>query len=307
MRTVWRAAVFAIHFALASAHAKSVDIPSLWNFDDPAASEQTFRSQLATATGDLRLELLTQIARTYGLRRRFDDAHRLLDELEPQMQAAGAAPRVRQLLERGRTWRSSGKPDAARPLFLAAWNLARTGGLDGLAVDAAHMVALVEPQTDDQLAWNRRALDLAERSSEPYARNWKASLYNNIGWTLHDAGRFEEALKYFEAAVPEREARQQVNEVRLAKWAVARCLRSLKRFDDAMTFQRALEREYAATGRADGYVLEEIAELLDTIGTKSEAIAYFKRAVEELGKDEWFVRNEGKRLARLREKARIVN
>ncbi len=301
MVRAWLAAV-GVALSVYASTARSTDIAELWNFNDPAASERVFRDQLKSATGDLRLELLTQIARTYGLRSRFDEAHQLLDEIEPQLKDAGGAPRVRQSLERGRTFRSSGKPDQARPLFVAAWDLAQSSRLDGLAVDAAHMVALVEANTEDQLAWNQRALALAERSSEPYAQSWKASLYNNIGWSLHDAGRFDEALRNFEAAQREHERLKRVAGTRVARWAVARCLRSLNRLDEALKIQRTLEAEFAAANEADGYVFEELAELLDAMGKPDEAKAYFRRAADELGKDGWFVKSESARLERLRTK-----
>ncbi len=237
------------------------DIPDLWDFDQPDRSEERFRAALSDSEGDARLELLTQIARTYSLRARLDEAHRLLDEIEPQLAAAGPAPRVRHLLERGRTFRSGGAPDRAKPLFVDAWELGRASGLDGLAIDAAHMVALVEVKTEDQLAWNERALGLSRRATDSYARNWQASLHNNIGWSLHDAGRFPEALAHFEAALKERERRKQVKEIRIAKWTVARCLRSLGRRDEALAIQQALNAEWAAEGKSDKYVLEELKEL----------------------------------------------
>ncbi len=70
----------------------SVDVDSYWEYSDPAASEQRFRQALGSAKGDERLEILTQVARSYSLRKRFDEAHRILDEMRPQVDAAG--PRV---------------------------------------------------------------------------------------------------------------------------------------------------------------------------------------------------------------------
>jgi hypothetical protein len=72
-----------------------MDIDSFWEYSDPAASESRFRGALAAASADERLELLTQVARTYSLRKQFGQAHALLDEVEPQLPAAGAAPRAR--------------------------------------------------------------------------------------------------------------------------------------------------------------------------------------------------------------------
>ena len=166
-RTVIILASAALAFAAATVRAAT--IVEMWDFADPAKSEQRFRDALAGAGGDWRLELETQIARTYSLRSRFADAHRLLDEVEPQLAKAATKPRLRYLLERGRTFNSAGDKAAARPLFLQAWDLGQRADEEDLAIDAAHMVAIVEGG-QSALEWNRRALALAERARDPAAR-----------------------------------------------------------------------------------------------------------------------------------------
>src|SRR5438045_2909088 len=99
------------------------DIDSFWEYTDPAVSEERFRAALISAYGDQRLELLTQIARTYGLRQRFSEAQDLLNLVEEQLAHAGPRPRVRYLLERGRAFNSSGDKEQARRLFVEAWEL----------------------------------------------------------------------------------------------------------------------------------------------------------------------------------------
>src|SRR4030042_4740929 len=118
--------------ALESARRGPMDIESFWEYSDPAASEQRFRQALESAEGNERLELLTQIARSYGLRDRFEEAHQLLDEVESQLPGAGPRPRLRYLLERGRTYNSGGDGDKARSLFVQAWEGAQPGGQEGL-------------------------------------------------------------------------------------------------------------------------------------------------------------------------------
>ena len=49
---------------------------------------------------------------------------------------------------------------------------------------------------------------LAETAGDERARNWAASLYNNLGWTYHDQGRYAEALQMFEKASPSPSARR---------------------------------------------------------------------------------------------------
>ncbi|UCG96042.1 MAG: tetratricopeptide repeat protein [Burkholderiales bacterium] len=278
-----------------------MDIDSYWEYGDPAASEARFRAALAQARGDERLELLTQVARTYSLRRDFAQAHRLLDQVEPELAAAGPAPRVRYLLERGRTFNSAGDKDRAKPLFVEAWQIASASGLDGLAVDAAHMVPIVVGGAEGA-QWTRRGVELARRSSDAKARAMLPALLNNHAWNLHDEGRYEEALPVFREAETAWLATGRQPQGRIARWSVARCLRSLGRHEEALQVQRALEQEWAASGGADGYVFEELAELLEATGKPEAAKPYFRRAADELGKDDWFVKNEPARLARLRER-----
>src|SRR5581483_5923987 len=104
------------------------DIDSLWDYYDPAATEAKFRELLPAATtagtAGYLAELLTQLARTEGLQRRFDEADADLDRAEALIHAGDARQRVRLLLERGRVRNSSGDPAAAKPLFVESFELA---------------------------------------------------------------------------------------------------------------------------------------------------------------------------------------
>jgi tetratricopeptide (TPR) repeat protein len=286
--------------AMMGAMGHATDIDALWEYSDPAASEARFRAALETAEGDHRLELLTQVARTHSLRRNFDAAHRQLDQIAPELAGAGPRPRVRALLERGRSFNSAGDRERARALFEDAFGQAQVAQLDGLAVDAAHMVAITHGGTLDAIDWNRRGLALARTSSDGKAQALIPAMLNNSAWDLHDMGRFAEALPWFEEALAVWTARQRPHQIRIARWSLARCQRSLGRYDAALVIQRALADEHAAAGTVDGYVFEELAENLLALRRPLEARAYFERAAEVLGGDAVFVRNEAPRLARLR-------
>src|SRR5690349_2329616 len=125
----------------------------LWDFNDLDLSEARFREQLARETTDAgRAEVLSQLARVEGLRGSYERCDELLDEAE----ALGGAE-VRVLLERGRRARSSGQPGAGQEQFERAFELAREIGEDVLAVDAAHMIAIV----DDIEGWTARGVEIA--------------------------------------------------------------------------------------------------------------------------------------------------
>jgi tetratricopeptide (TPR) repeat protein len=124
-------------------------------------------------------------------------------------------------------------------------------------------------------------------------------MLNNAAWDLHDMGRYGEALPLFEQAQTEWTARGKPERIRIARWSVARCLRSLCRWEEALAIQRDLEAEHAAADSVDGYVFEEIAENLAALGDMAAARPYFAHAYAELSKDPWFVQNEAARLAGL--------
>lgn len=276
-----------------------MDIDALWDYGDPAASEQRFRAALDTASAEQQLELQTQIARTLSLRRRFDEAHAMLDAVRPRA-ATTPAVQVRYGLERGRTFNSAGQREPARSLFEQAFAQAQAARLDALAVDAAHMVAITHAGNPAALDWNRRGIDLARASSDPQARRLVPAMLNNSAWDLHDMGRPAEALVLFEQALAEWTARGSPSQVRVAVWSVARCLRSLGRHDEALARQQALLAEHLRAGSSDGYVNEEIAENLLALGRADEAQPQFATAARLLAQDDGLAKAEPQRLVRLR-------
>jgi tetratricopeptide (TPR) repeat protein len=232
------------------------DATSLWDFDDPAGSERRLRDAADIAEGAHRLVLLTQVARALGLQERYDEGHALLDDLALSDDEVAA----RVSLERGRLLRSAGAPEAARPHFDAAERSAAEAGLDVLRIDAIHMQALVADPAD-RLAVNERALEIVARSGDPAARNWDASLLNNIGMVHAEADDFAAALAVFEQALAARERQGDPEGIRVARWMVAWALRNLGHHADALTMQREIKAELDAEGRTDPFVDEEL-ELL---------------------------------------------
>ena len=277
-----------------------------WDFDHPAASEATFREELARLpqTSAARLELLTQLARAQGLQRRFGAADATLAEVERMLSGQPAVVKVRYLLERGRVLNSSKRPDQAVPLFREALDLARQAHEDFLAIDAAHMLGIAAPLAE-RLRWNLEAVAMTERTDNARAKRWLASLYNNIGWTYHDRGEYALALAYFERALPQWEARGEKSAIRAARWSIGRGLRSLERYHEALTIQEALLAEIEKSGETDGYVYEEIGELHLARGDAAQAKPWFAKAYAALAQDVSLKDTEPARIERLRQLAEM--
>jgi tetratricopeptide (TPR) repeat protein len=279
------------------------DFDSLWNYDKPAETEKQFREilPLVQKSGDIgyMAELLTQIARTLGLQQRFQEAHALLDSVQPMLEEAGPRAKVRHLLERGRAYNSSGQKENAVEQFNQALQLSSQEKLDFYAVDAAHMLAIATPSPEHQ-GWNLKAIALAEASSDPKARNWLGSLYNNLGWDFFFKKDYGEALKLFEKALEHRQQQGKPAFILSARWCVAKTLRMLGKVDSALAMQFELEKKWEKAGEQDGFVYEEIAECLLSLKLEKEATKYFALAHQYLSKDPWLSRDEPERLERLR-------
>lgn len=284
--------------------AEQRDFDKLWNFDDPAATEQKFRELLPSAEKgkDMAyyLELLTQLARTQSLQRKFTEAHEILDKVMKKLKPEHIVPRIRFMLERGRTFNSSKEYEKARELFMGAYMQADKYGEDNLAIDAVHMLGIVD-KGEESLKWNELAIQMAEETEDEKAKGWLGALYNNTGWTYHDMEEYDKALELFERNVKWHTERNSGMQLYIAKWSVARCLRSLGRTEEALEMQLALrgkdDEMYACE---DGYNSEEIAECLYALGRADEAKPYFKRAYEQLSKDIWVQDNDKEKLERLK-------
>jgi tetratricopeptide (TPR) repeat protein len=250
-------------------------IDEAWDFGKPALSEERFAALAATLEGAEAAEVRTQQARSLGLQKRFDEARELLNAIPSDLIASNPRLEVRWQLEMGRTYNSGGDPETARKYFEKAYEKASDAGLEWLAIDAGHMIAIASPP-DEGLTWNERCLSQAESATEPRARKWRGSLLNNLGWTLMDLGRPQEALLAFERAVPVREEYGAPEPLRIAKWCVGRALRELGRFDEAL----AIHQNLLAQG-ADGFVEEEAAECLLALGRPLEAQPHFAKAYHD--------------------------
>lgn len=261
---------------------------ALWDFSDLDLSETRFRAQLEHETTDAgRAEVLSQLARVEGLRGRFEQCDELLDEAEA---LAGNTARV--LLERGRRERSSGRDGAGLAQFEQAFELACASDDEVLAIDAAHMLAIV----DDSEGWTARAVAIASSSDDPGVRYWLGPLYNNVGWSRYEAGDAAGALAAFELALASRERddpRPYPRET--ARYAVGKALRANGRPGDAAAALEECLAWAAEAGVEDGYFHEELAEDYAALGRDADARDQARRALELASEDD-----DPARIARLR-------
>ncbi len=261
-----------------------VDVNALWDFGNPQLSEQRFREALTGATvPDDQMVLETQIARTFGIRKEFEPAREVLAEIYPKLGAASSEVNARYWLELGRTYCSASHPaesqtedvkQRAREAYTLAFDFARAGAFDGLAVDALHMMTMVDTDPEAQIEWNEKAIAFMDASNDAAAKKWAGSLRNNLGYALHMAGRYEEALVEFELSrIARQEAGNEQGE-RIARWMIGWTLRAAGRLDESLAVQLCLEKEWEEVGTESPYVFGELEILYRALGNEARADHY---------------------------------
>jgi tetratricopeptide (TPR) repeat protein len=282
------------------------DLPPIdasWNYEDPIASERAFSMLLEDLPRDApapyRAELLTQLARSVALQRRFDDADRWLDAAAAV--AGGGTDRVlvRLRLERGRVRNDLGEAASALDLFREAWDLARGAGEERLAIDAAHMLGYVAPP-EEAVRWNEAAIATASASESPASRAWLGTLHMNLAAKCLSLGRFEAAMQAYGKAERHRREAGRVRGARDARVGAAKALRLAGRPGEALTVVRELLSEPDVDPAWNAYADEEAGEALLALGRPDDARAHFARACPLLAADPWFPPTDAERLERIR-------
>ncbi|MET1015316.1 tetratricopeptide repeat protein [Leifsonia flava] len=237
-------------------------LDTLWDFSDPAASAERFQAAAddLAYSEEAREEIATQLARALGLMEQYDDAEAVLDSIVPSSPIVEA----RIALERGRLRLAQSEPVVAVPLFTKAARRAASGRVTFLTLDALHMLAIADAGHEEE--WAEVGFAVLERAGQPRTRRWGVALHNNLGWYLHDGGRAAEALPHFERALEYAREVGTADQRFIGRWAVARCLRTLGRTDEALVQQRSL----AEKRPDDPYVAAEIRALTEDRSTIEE-------------------------------------
>ncbi|MDP4200055.1 MAG: hypothetical protein Q8922_06440 [Bacteroidota bacterium] len=273
---------------------------TLWNYGDPGETERRFRELLPAAElshdAEYLAQLLTQIARCEGLQGKFEMGHATLDAAEQLISKHDLRlARARYLLERGRAYNSSNQRESALPLFHQAYDVASALNESRYAVDAVHMIAIAEVEPAIQLEWNLKAIALAEATNE---RGWLFALYNNVGETYLSLGEYDSAYDYFSRLAALQAERTGSPDMYTVKDR-AKAARLAGRMQESQTLMQPILDRLLTEGKDDGYIRQELAEALYSLGKGELAGPHYAMAFELLSVDDWVVQNEPQQLQRM--------
>ena len=233
-------------------------------------------------SGDYRDELLTVLAKTYASPGSAHEGMVILRQLRERVNRLSPRSRACLALEDARLKNAASYASAdAKRGFEEAFELARSGRFDDLALDAAHMLSgVVFDDEEAQLRWSMEAVRLAEVSRMPDAHARLGAMYHDAAWAHHEWERYDEALALFEKALRVRESRGDDPEaIFIARWSVAMMWRELGRPEQALEAQLDLASQ---RDLPDAHNLGEIARCLIALGRQQEAHAYIDAAVHAL-------------------------
>ena len=292
--------------------AEVVDSDLPWDVTDPVRSEirlRRLRDELAKDPQQRArwIEVTTQIARAQSLQGKLVEAERSIEEAERLLPTVTElVPTLRVLLERGRLLVHRRTPSEARSRFFDVWKLATEAGETFFAVDAAQMLSVIEtPKKRGE--WTLRALELAEKSTDPRVRRWCGPLHVELGWHFAELLQLPRALECFDAAIERFKSDGASRQASMARCWGARTLRLMNRFEEALAIQQEVQHELQHLGMSDGFVFEEIGECLRALKRTPEAEVYFKRAYDLLSADEWIANNDSARIKRLKTLGNVKN
>ena len=275
-------------------------INTLWNFGDVTATRNKFLELLpqAQASGDKSyyLQLLTQLARTHSLQNNFDEAHKILDTVEKQLNPDLKVARVRYLLERGRCYNSSNQQERSIPYFMEAVDIAHSINETRLEVDAIHMVAIAKSDPKDQVEWNLKGIERATATSE---KGWLHALYNNIGESYLRLKEYDNAYKYFHLLAELQKEQSGESDIYTLK-DEAKALTLGGKPQEALVILEPVSKKLTESNEENGWIENEVAEALYALNRKGKAQPHFKKAYELLSKDDYCIKYEPERLEHLK-------
>ena len=272
-----------------------VNIFDLWDSDDPAVSLERFLRNARESTDDpAKAFALTQAARAFGFQGRPLEARAVLAEADLLLPVDGNQ-RAQYWMELGRIENREKNSIAALSCFQKSLALASD---EYLMVDAAHMIAVVVPK-EERPERGLFALSLARRASDEKARYWIGPISNNLGWTYMELGKPEKAVDYFRESLVCRLTQKDEKPIRLARYALGRALRASGHCNEAIV----VLNEALAMGGSIGFIEEELAECLSSLGQTVEARPLFLIAYNKLKANTDLGEREPERLSRLLERS----
>jgi len=165
----------------------------------------------------------------------------------------------------------------AQSTFDKMYNYCSSNALYGRAVDAAHMIALVAADPEEQIKWSYLGIEAAEASD---VGTWLGPLWNNLAGIYYDQKNYDSALTCYQKARDYHWQYSGETAKLYADYHVGMTYRLVGKFDEAGQWLRPVlawaERlgDHSAIGQAS----EDLGETMIGLGQKAAGLKLLKQA-----------------------------
>ncbi|MBD3232688.1 MAG: tetratricopeptide repeat protein [candidate division Zixibacteria bacterium] len=179
-------------------------------------------------------EARSMIARCYLITGKKEEGRPWLEKAEETASPDDPQGWSRLLGVKGRFQWQDDKKKKATETFKGMYEYCSERGMHTRAIDAAHMVAITGAP-EEQIEWGLKGIKEAEEGN---VTGWLAPLWNNLGWTYEDQGRYQESLQaYLKAREYHWRYGTERNKL-IADWAVGHAYNKLGEHDQAAQWLR---------------------------------------------------------------------
>ncbi|WEM43710.1 hypothetical protein PTW35_07995 [Photobacterium sp. DA100] len=155
------------------------DYMALWNDDNPELTAATYFSMLnmAASSADKTFlsELLSQISRTFVVRKDFEQARYYLGQAEVYLDDAEPRARAYFLREKARLYSQTQQREEATGLLIEAWQIADQQQYEQLAIETALDLSddnISHLNQVDRVHWRKIAKQLSASAQDERAKIW---------------------------------------------------------------------------------------------------------------------------------------
>ncbi len=172
----------------------------------------------------------------------------------------------------------------SRQTFDQMYNYCVVNSLWGRAVDAAHMIAIVADNFEDQLEWSMKGIEAAEANDQ---EKWLGPLWNNLAGTYYDKKQYDSALScYIKAREYHWRFSGETGKL-FADYHVGMTYRLLGNYEEAGKWLRPVLAwaERLNNNSAIGQACEDLGEAMIGLGEKEEGLKLLKQARDAYQKE----------------------
>lgn len=225
-------------------------------------------------------EALAQVARMHLVQGQKEDGRAYLEQAAAIADESDPMGWSRYLGVQGRFQWQDNDLTTARATFERMYDYCSINALHGRAVDAAHMVAIVAGNPEEQIEWGRRGIEAAEAAEQ---ERWLGPLWNNLAATYWENKQFDTALECYMKARDYHWRFSDETAKLFADYHVGMTYRHMGRYKEAQQWLRPVLAWAERLGNhgAIGQACEDLGEAMIAEGNRGEGIALLRRAREE--------------------------